>query len=104
MVAEMADRVAVMYAGNIVEYSDVVTIFKGHKHPYVTGLLNAVPKVYGKGGRLISIPGTVPTLIHPPPGCKFHPRCQYARKICKKERPKLLEIESNHYVACHLFG
>ncbi|MFX0199330.1 MAG: ABC transporter ATP-binding protein [Candidatus Hodarchaeota archaeon] len=104
VIAEMAERVAVLYAGHIVEYSDKVTLFKEHKHPYVTGLLRAVPDMHKGKGPLLSIPGTLPNLIYPPSGCRFHPRCRFAKEICKKERPKLREIEPAHSVACHLVG
>ena len=101
VVADMADRVAVLYAGHIVEYSDGITLFREHKHPYVEGLLQAVPDAHKGKGPLLTIPGTLPNLIRPPSGCRFHPRCQYAQTICKQERPKLVELTSGHFVACH---
>ena len=104
LVAEMCDRVAVMYAGNIVELGPVERIFKNPLHPYTRGLLKAVPNPLTKIEKLESIPGTVPNLIYPPPGCRFHPRCQYAMDICKREKPRLIEIEPGHYVACHLYS
>jgi oligopeptide/dipeptide ABC transporter ATP-binding protein len=103
IVAEMANRVAIMYAGRIVEYSDVTTILEKHKHPYVEGLLNSLPNIHNRKQKLISIPGMLPSLINPPSGCRFHPRCQYSKPICKKIEPELLEVEPNHHVACHLF-
>ncbi|MGQ4892767.1 MAG: ABC transporter ATP-binding protein [Candidatus Njordarchaeia archaeon] len=102
LIAEMADRVAVMYAGNIVEIADVYTIFESPEHPYTKGLLKAVPNPMKRIETLYQIRGMVPNLIFPPPGCRFHPRCDYAMDICKKEKPKLIEIEKDHYVACWL--
>ena len=103
VVAEMADRVAVMYAGKIVEIGSVDQIFKNPLHPYTKGLLKAVPNPLGKIDRLEAIPGTVPNLITPPGGCRFHPRCPFATEICRKEVPELKEIEPGHFVACHLY-
>jgi len=101
VVADVCDRVAVMYAGNIVEMADVYTIFKHPVHPYTRGLMQAIPSIAEKKEELKYIKGSVPNLIYPPPGCRFHPRCEYAQDICKKEKPKLVEIEPGHYVACH---
>ncbi|KPU62526.1 peptide ABC transporter ATPase [Thermococcus sp. EP1] len=103
VVAETADRVAVMYAGKIVEIGSVKQIFKNPLHPYTKGLLNAVPNPMTKIERLEAIPGTVPNLITPPGGCRFHPRCPYATEVCKQKIPELVEIEDGHFVACHLY-
>jgi oligopeptide/dipeptide ABC transporter ATP-binding protein len=105
VVAEICQRVGVMYAGNIVEMASVEDIFEKRYHPYTKGLLNAIP-IFGEGKkrRLEEIPGSVPNLLHPPPGCRFHPRCPFAKEICKKEKPELVEIEPGHYVRCHLYG
>lgn len=103
VVAEMADRVAVMYAGKIVEIGSVDQIFKNPLHPYTKGLLKAVPNPLARIDRLEAIPGTVPNLITPPGGCRFHPRCPFATEICRKEVPELKEIEPGHFVACHLY-
>ncbi len=103
LVAEMADRVAVMYAGNIVEIADVYEIFENPLHPYTKGLLQSVPNPMKKIETLKQIRGMVPNLIYPPPGCRFHPRCDYAMDICKKQKPKLIEVEKEHYVACFLY-
>ena len=102
LVAEMCDRVAIMYAGNIVELGPMRRIFKNPIHPYTRALLRAVPNPLTRIERLESIPGTVPNLINPPPGCRFHPRCPYAMEKCKKEKPPTVEIETGHYVACWL--
>lgn len=104
VIAEMCDRVAVMYAGNIVEQADLKTLFKSPKHPYTHALLAAVPKVGAKRGELASIPGMVPSLITPPPGCKFHPRCPYAMDICRKEFPQMVEIGKGQWARCFLHG
>jgi oligopeptide/dipeptide ABC transporter ATP-binding protein len=102
IIAEMCDRVAVMYAGHIVEMADVRTIFYEPKHPYTIKLKNAIPRAETAGKELEEIPGSVPRLINPPPGCRFHPRCEFAQEICMEEKPKLIEIGSEHRVACHM--
>lgn len=104
VIAEMCDRVAVMYAGNIVEMADVRTIFHNPKHPYTEKLLKAIPSAGSSGKELDEIPGSVPRLINPPSGCRFHPRCQHAEPVCEREKPKEIEIEPRHVVACHLYG
>lgn len=104
VIAEMCDRVAVMYAGNIVEQADIKTLFKSPKHPYTHALLEAVPKVGTKKGELASIPGMVPSLITPPPGCKFHPRCSHAMDICRKKFPQMVEIGKGQLARCFLYG
>lgn len=103
IIAEMCDRVAVMYAGNIVEMTDVRTIFHNPEHPYTKKLLKAIPAAGSSGKELDEIPGSVPRLINPPSGCRFHPRCQHAEPICEREKPKEIEIEPGHMVACHLY-
>jgi len=104
VIAEVTDRVGVMYAGNIVEIADTFTIFKNPKHPYTVGLMEAIPKITEKKEELKQIRGSVPNLIYPPSGCRFHPRCDYIKPICQKKKPKLVEIEPGHFVACHLYG
>lgn len=108
IVAEMCDKVAVMYCGKVVEYSDVVTIFKNPKHPYTRALLASIPRVDVKKDELETIPGSVPSLVNPPAGCHFHPRCSYAQKICREIEPPKVEIRKSHIVYCHradeLFG
>jgi oligopeptide/dipeptide ABC transporter ATP-binding protein len=104
VVAEMCDRVAVMYAGNIVEQAEIMTLFKSPKHPYTKALLAAVPKVGSKKKELETIPGTVPSLITPPPGCKFHPRCPYVMDICRKKFPQMTKIGKEHLVRCYLYS
>jgi len=102
VVSEMADHVAVMYTGRIVEKADCISLFRKPMHPYTEGLLRSLPSE-NKGRRkskLHSIEGSVPSLSALPQGCTFWPRCPYAEEICKKEQPLLKECESGHFVAC----
>lgn len=101
--AEFCDKMAVMYAGNTVEYAKTTNIFENPHHPYTRGLLKAVPKI-GRTDELQSIRGIVPDLVNPPSGCRFHPRCKHAMDICRKDFPPLVEIKSGHYVACYLYS
>jgi len=102
LAAELADRVATMYAGEIVEYSPVCEAFYRPKHPYTVGLLNAVPPVVGEEFTpLTAISGSTPDLRHMPSGCPFHPRCPYATEICVREDPPLVDIGGTHFTACH---
>jgi oligopeptide/dipeptide ABC transporter ATP-binding protein len=103
IVAETCDRVGVMYAGNIVEASETKALFKKPLHPYTQGLLRAIPKLHEDVKELEIIPGSVPNLIHPPSGCRFHPRCTFKMDICDKEFPPVVEIEPGHSVACYLY-
>lgn len=104
IVTELCDRVAVLYAGSIVEEADIATILEKPKHPYTVGLIESIPKLQAHGTeRLKSIPGVLGDPTNLPTGCKFHPRCAFAMPICLEVRPKLLEKESGHKVACHLF-
>ena len=93
---------AVMYAGNIVEYSDIRTIVMNPTHPYTTALMGAVPRLDQHVDSLNVIRGQVPNLANTPPGCKFHPRCDLAGEICKNEPPPLEEREKGHWIACHM--
>ena len=102
VVAETCDRVGVMYAGDMVETGEVNQIINNSKHPYTKGLINAIPSEQSR--ELIEIKGSVPDLVEPPSGCRFHPRCNYAKSICKKAKPQMLEIEKNHFAACFLYG
>jgi len=102
VVAETCDRVGVMYAGNLCEVADIKDIFRKPKHPYTQALLNSVPKL-SQEGELQSIEGSVPNLVSPPPGCRFHPRCKHAMDICRKSFPELVEVGKDHLVACYLW-
>lgn len=99
VVAEMADRVMVMYAGQIVEEADVVTLFQDPKHPYTLGLMNSIPKIDEDIERLESIPGMVPPAYAYPTGCRFAPRCSMASEECKSEQV-LRSIDAGHKVRC----
>ncbi len=102
VVAEICDRVTVMYAGDTCETASVKDLFKEPMHPYTKGLLKSVPK--GEiGEKLQTIPGTVPNLITPPSGCRFHPRCPDVMEICKSQKPEMLMMKDGHSVACHLY-
>lgn len=102
LAAEMADRVATMYAGELVEYAPVRDLFYNPKHPYSVGLLNAVPPIVGEEFTPLSaIPGSTPNLLRIPSGCPFHPRCPYATSTCSTTVPPLVDLGSTHFVACH---
>lgn len=98
--AEIADRIAVMYGGNVVEVATTKEIFRNPLHPYTVMLMKAIPNVKKPVEKLESIPGTVPEMINPPSGCRFHPRCQAAKDECSVRTPKLREVAENHQVAC----
>ncbi len=100
IIAEMADRVTVLYAGRVAETGDTSTIFNRPRHPYTEALLNAVPRL-DQRRQLQVIPGIVPNLIDPPSGCRFHTRCKYAKQICVDQVPPLEEIANSHDVSCH---
>jgi len=103
IIADLCDRVAVMYSGNIVEYATAVDLFKNPRHPYTQGLLGAIPSIEKRDQKLITIRGMVPNLIYPPSGCRFHPRCDYRLEICDKVKPRFLKIGKRYFIACHLF-
>ena len=102
VIAEMSDYVYVMYAGKILEHADVITVFKRPAHPYTRGLISVFPRIDVKKGffEFSGIPGEPPNPLYPISGCKFHPRCRYAKSICSEKEPPLVEIEPNHFVAC----
>ncbi len=101
--AQFCDRIMIMYAGTVVEQAKTEELFENPLHPYTKGLLKAIPRL-GNRSKLSGIPGSVPDLVNPPSGCRFHPRCPYAMKICSVEKPVLTELGSDHLVACHLYG
>ncbi len=103
IIAELCDRVAVMYSGNIVEYATAEELFKKPRHPYTIGLIGAIPSIEKKNQELQTIRGMVPNLIYPPSGCRFHPRCDERLEICDKVKPRFIEIENKYFIACHLF-
>lgn len=100
--AQIADRIAIMYAGKIIEIGSIYDIFEDPLHPYTKGLISAIPsmsKKYVKG-----IPGLSPSPLNWPSGCRFHPRCSYAMDICSKIEPEMKEVKPGRWVACHLYG
>ena len=99
----MADRVVVMYTGQIVEEADVYTLFHNPKHPYTQGLLNSTINVQQQEDELEPIAGTVPSLSNLPKGCRFHPRCKYATEKCMGQDIPLVEVEKGRKVACTLY-
>ena len=104
LVAEMADRIAVMYAGHMVEMGDIYNVFENPKHPYTQGLLASVPNIqFDANEELYKMPGEPPNLTHPPKGCRFHPRCPHTMPICSQREPSLLEIEKGWLVNCWLY-
>ncbi|MGB8217212.1 MAG: ABC transporter ATP-binding protein [Candidatus Methanoperedens sp.] len=100
IVAEIADRIVVMYAGKTMEKGNVWQIFENPRHPYIIGLLNSLPDVTMKREKLVSIPGQIPSLIAPPGGCVFHTRCRFAKDICGSVVPKEATVEDGHVSAC----
>jgi peptide/nickel transport system ATP-binding protein len=100
VVTEIADRVAVMYAGRIVETASIEAIFRQMRHPYTKGLLDSIPQLKEKKNRLNAIPGQVPNPIDLPIGCKFHPRCYLMIEECKKEEPPLFKVNGDHFSRC----
>lgn len=104
VVAEMCDRVAVMYAGRVVEDTDIERLFENPQHPYTLGLMGAAPRPDLPDKAPVPIPGAPPDMAHPPAGCPFHPRCRFAQDICLAETPPLRETAPGHRVACHFAG
>lgn len=100
IIAEMTQRVTVLYAGQVYETANTWDLFNGPKHPYTEALLKAVPRL-DKKKVLVSVPGNIPNLIEPPSGCRFHPRCPYAIEVCKEKVPVLEAVTPDHSVACH---
>ncbi|HEY5596854.1 MAG TPA: ABC transporter ATP-binding protein [Candidatus Bipolaricaulota bacterium] len=103
VIAEMADDVAVMYMGKIVEYTDVYSLYRDPLHPYTQGLLASIPSTAGSKKRLIPIKGMVPDPFNLPPGCPFEPRCPHAMDICRQKMPPLLPAKTGHHTACWLY-
>ncbi|MEI7711256.1 MAG: ABC transporter ATP-binding protein [Rhodospirillales bacterium] len=101
VVAEMADDIAVMYAGRVVEHAPTAAIFDDPQHPYTLGLLGSIPRIEATTDRLLAIEGTVPPPFDPPPGCRFNPRCVFADPSCTEAVPPLRKIGPDHAVACY---
>jgi len=104
LVSEVADRMAVMYAGQVVEIGDIFSIFDEPLHPYTKALLEAIPNIELADQRLVYIPGSPPDLVSPPPGCRFHPRCPFATNRCKVEEPEMIEVKPGRWVKCFRYG
>lgn len=104
LIAQISERLAVMYAGNIVEVGSVYDVFDDPKHPYTQGLLQSVPTIkLDDREELYKMPGEPPNLTEPPPGCRFHPRCPHAMEICTHTAPDTGEIDTGHFVSCWLY-
>jgi oligopeptide/dipeptide ABC transporter ATP-binding protein len=104
VIAEIADDVIVMYAAEVVEKSPIDRVFKNPHHPYTWGLMGSLPRLDADLDRLVQIPGQPPSLLRPPQGCRFHPRCAYVMDVCRTKPPALLPVEGEptHLQACHL--
>ena len=103
LVAELADRVAVMYAGRLAEIAEVHNLFDEPQHPYTQGLLRAVPNIRLNDDDLYKMPGSPPNLVAPPPGCHFHPRCPKVMEICSQTASTIKETAPEHFVNCWLY-
>jgi peptide/nickel transport system ATP-binding protein len=103
VVAEVADRVAVMYAAKMAEVGDVLDVFADPKHPYTQGLLRSVPNIRMDGGELYKMEGAPPNLLRPPSGCRFHPRCPFVMDVCRDQEPAFEPVEGDHLAACWLY-
>jgi peptide/nickel transport system ATP-binding protein len=101
VVANVADKIAVMYAGRIMEYGSIKDVFKRSANPYTKALFGGFPNLKGEKKRIASIPGNPPSLVEPPSGCRFHPRCKYAKEICKKEKPNVVTFTNGQQSLCH---
>lgn len=100
VVSEIADRVAVMYAGRVVECGSIESIIQEMRHPYTRGLIHSIPAIEKRQKRLPAIPGQVPDAMNLPVGCKFHPRCHLMIEACKKEEPPLFQVNGEHWSRC----
>ena len=103
VVAELCDKVAIMYAGKIVEFGEIYNVFESPKHPYTQGLLRSLPKMKEKKTEISYIPGSVPDLTGPLPACRFYSRCPYAQKVCAEKEPPFEVVSPGHQTACHFW-
>jgi peptide/nickel transport system ATP-binding protein len=103
LLIEFSDRIAIMYAGQIVEQAAAQELFEAPQHPYTRGLMSSFPALTGEKQRLTGIPGSPPDMLHPPSGCRFHPRCPLVRPMHTRVVPALRETSPGHFVACHLY-
>ncbi len=104
IILERCDRIIVMYAGHIAEYTTSAELHKAPKHPYTQGLLQSIPNIELTNQKLSAIPGSPPNMLNPPKGCPFWPRCPYVMEICRVKEPPLIDAEPNHLVKCFLYG
>lgn len=102
IVAEMCDRVCVLYGGQLAEVTPVKELFNNPIHPYTQGLIKAIPLLHQQVDELTTIDGVLPNLINPPSGCRFNPRCKLVEEVCKQSKPKLVTLENGHMFACHV--
>jgi peptide/nickel transport system ATP-binding protein len=100
IVADICEKVAVMYAGSVVEFGSTREVFTNPRHPYTKGLFNAIPDIKSSAERLIPIKGEVPNALKLPSGCRFHPRCSMAAEECKTTEPRPVEVCEGHYASC----
>lgn len=103
VIAELSDKIMIMYAGKPAENASTRELINNPLHPYTRALLTAIPSIESRGKKLANIRGIPPNLIVPPPGCRFHPRCDYARPICSQKEPEYKEVKPGHWVACHFY-
>ena len=101
VVAEICDRVAIVYAGEIVESGTIREVYLNPRHPYTNGLFDSIPKIEEDSQKLIPIDGMLPNMAEPPSGCYFHPRCKYCQDICRRESPELRSLDGTHQCKCH---
>ena len=101
VVAEVAEKIGIMYGGGLVEYGNIVEIFERPANPYTIGLMSAFPSIKGDRKRLRAIPGSPPDLSDPPPGCRFHPRCRFAQEICRTQEAAVIQVSRDHWSQCH---
>jgi peptide/nickel transport system ATP-binding protein len=104
LLVEISDRIAIMYAGQIVEMAPARDLFERPRHPYTRGLMSSFPSITGDHVELTGIPGSPPNLAAPPSGCRFHPRCEHRMPHCAQVQPGMIEVGPEHWVACHLYG
>ena len=104
MVTERSDRIAVFYAGNIMEMATTQDIVKNPLHPYTQGLMNSLPDIQNEGQKITAIPGELPDMANKPSGCPFRPRCTHATELCAQVKPELMEIEPGHFCRCHMYS
>ena len=101
VVAEVAEKIGIMYGGKLFEYGNIREVFDRPGNPYTIGLMSAFPSIKGDRKRLRAIPGSPPDLANPPPGCRFHPRCRFAQEICRAQEPPMTEVAPGHWSLCH---